>query len=184
MLRLDPALHARLRDQAGASGLSLNEYCARRVATEIAGISLQVGPAAAVRRAARLVGNELVAIAAYGSWARGEATPESDVDLLVVVERTLPLRRELYRRWDEQPVSWDGFPVEPHFAHLPDPAERVAGLWAEVALDGIVLLDDRLRLSARLVPVRRDIAESRIVRRTSHGQPYWVMGEVAADAQS
>jgi predicted nucleotidyltransferase len=179
VLRLDPEVHARLRRAAGEAGLSLNEYCARRLAADSVGLSARAGPAGAVGRASRLLGNHLVAVAVYGSWARGEPTSESDVDLLVVVERSVRISRDLYRRWDEVPVEWDGRRVEPHFASLPDPEERIAGVWAEVALNGIVLSDDELRLSERLVRVRRDIAEGRIVRRTSHGQPYWVVGEVA-----
>jgi len=179
LLRLDPALHARLREAARESEVSLNEYCVRRLATHSAGITPRTGPALAVGRAARLVGRDLIAVAVYGSWARGEAMAGSDVDLLVVVAPSVRLARGLYRKWDAEPVDWDGRPVEPHFVHLPDPLEMVAGLWAEVALDGIVLFDDELRLSARLVQVRRDIAERRIVRRTSHGQPYWVGAGVA-----
>jgi len=49
----------------------------------------------------------------------------------------------------------------------------VAGIWAEVALDGLVLFEQGLRLSTRLVQVRREIAAGRIVRRVAHGQPYW-----------
>jgi hypothetical protein len=177
VLRVDPDLHRQLRDSAGRSGLSLNEYCVRQLETGSGRAALDAGPAATVRRAVQIAGPDLVAVAAYGSWTRGEATPQSDVDVLLVVERSLPLRRELYRLWDREPVTWNGSPVEPHFAHLPAPEERVAGVWAEVALDGIVLLDTGLRLSARLVPVRHDIAEGRIVRRLSHGQPYWVVDQ-------
>jgi len=31
-----------------------------------------------------------------------------------------------------------------------------------------------LELPSRLAAIRRDIADGRIVRKTSHGQPYWV----------
>jgi hypothetical protein len=76
-------------------------------------------------------------------------------------------------------MAWSGHAVEPHFVTLADPGRVVAGVWAEAALDGIVLLDPDLRLSRRLIRVRHDIMTGRIVRRTAHGQPYWIVGEVA-----
>jgi predicted nucleotidyltransferase len=114
-----------------------------------------------------------VGIAAFGSWARRQAAAGSDVDLLIVVDGSVALTRELYRAWDEEPVSWEGLAVEPHFVHLPEENRVAAGLWAEVALDGIVLFERGLEISMRLTKVRRDIVAGRIVRKVSHGQPYW-----------
>jgi len=109
----------------------------------------------------------------YGSWARGEATEGSDVDLLVVVDEAVRITRDLYRRWDETEVSLEGHLVEPHIAHLPADGALVSGLWAELAVDGLVLVDRELRISRRLARVRRELFEGRIVRRHAHGQPYW-----------
>jgi hypothetical protein len=67
-----------------------------------------------------------------------------------------------------------GHRAEPHFVHLPDASRTVLGLWAEVAVDGIVLFARSLELPRRLVRIREDIAAGRIVRRLAHGQPYWV----------
>ena len=50
---------------------------------------------------------------------------------------------------------------------------RFSGLWAEVALDGLVLLEREWSLSEHLARVRRAIAAGRLVRRVVHGQPYW-----------
>jgi predicted nucleotidyltransferase len=183
VLRLDPALHARLRDAARQTGTSLNAYCADRLArSHGSGLSTMPDAVAVTARAVQLFGDRLVAVAAYGSWARGDAVAASDVDLLIVLEPDARLGRELYRRWDEEPMEWSGRTVEPHFVTLAPPDRTVAGVWAEVALDGIVLLDPELRLSARLVQVRHDIVAGRIVRRLSHGQPYWVIEEVARGA--
>jgi len=178
VLRLDPALHARLREDARRQGKSLNACCADRLAQGRAGLSSSGAAAAVVNRARLLMGGALVGIVAYGSWAHGETVVTSDVDVLVVLETRTPIRRALYRRWDEAPVEWEGREVEPHFVALPGPDDPVAGLWTEAAIDGIVLCDDTLRVSARLVRVRHDVLEGRIVRRTSHGQPYWVFPEV------
>ena len=174
VLRIDPGLHAVLRRAAGEAGLSLNDYCARRLAFPGADVAALPGAGAVVARAAGLFGADLVGVAAFGSWARGDATSGSDVDVLVVLEATVPLTRQLYREWDGRPIEWSGRPIEPHFLHLPTPERTGAGIWAEVALDGIVLFARDRRLPAFLSKVRRDIAARRIVRRIVQGQPYWV----------
>jgi predicted nucleotidyltransferase len=132
LLRLGAGLHAALKQAARVSGLSLNDYCARKPAAPM-GIAARHGAIDAVDRAAALAGDALVGLVVFGSWARGDLTDSSDVDVLVVVDRSLRLTRALYRQWDQRPVTWDGRPVEPHFVHLPDAGERVSGLWAEVA---------------------------------------------------
>jgi predicted nucleotidyltransferase len=173
VLRIDPGLHGALREAARAMGLSLNEYCARKLAApspEFAGVGLAT---AAVQRAAAVLDEGLIAVAAFGSWARTELHDESDVDLLVVAENDTKLSRRLYLAWDEAPIRWRGHRVEPHFVHFPDPGRTLIGLWAEVAIDGIIFFARDLTLPRLLADVRRDIAAGRIVRKVVHGQPYW-----------
>ena len=172
VLRIEPGLHQALRGAARECGVSLNDYCARRLAGPANGC--EAGDAAhALRRATLLFGDTLVGVAAFGSWVRGEAAATSDVDLLIVLETGVALTRDLYRRWDDTPVSWDGREVEPHFVHLPDPGTVTGGVWAEAAMDGVVLFERRLSVSQRLAAVRRHILSGRLVRRLIHGQPYW-----------
>lgn len=173
LLRIAPGLHAALRRAAADAGVSLNDYCARKLSAPVGDLAALEGASKAVERAAVIFGERLVGIAAFGSWARQQAAAGSDVDLLVVVESSVTLTRDLYRAWDEGPISWEGHSVEPHFVHLPEESRLVAGVWAEVALDGIVLFERGLRVSMRLSRVRRDIVAGRIVRKVSHGQPYW-----------
>lgn len=173
LLRLPSHLHAALQAAARAQGFSLNEFLTRRLAAPATSLSASDGAIAVVTRAAELLGPALLAVAVYGSWARGEVTDASDVDVLIVVDRSVALDRALYRRWDTAPVRWRGRSVDPHFVHLPRENESVAGVWGEVAVDGVVLFERDDRLSARLVRVRRAIAEGRLVRRTVHGQTYW-----------
>jgi hypothetical protein len=173
-LRLPAALHSALQAAARTAGLSLNEYCARRLAGSGPALSVDADAAALVSRAAEVAGDALLAVVIYGSWARGDSTATSDVDALVVVDRRLGLTRAVYRTWDESPVCWQGRAVDPHFVHLPHGAFN-AGVWGEVAIDGIVLFERDPRLSAHLARVRRAMAEGRLVRRVVHGQPYWAM---------
>jgi hypothetical protein len=172
VLRIDPRLHEVLRTAAAGAGMSLNEYCARKLADPGRGTG---GPAAgAVRRALDVAGEGLVGVLAYGSWAREEFGAESDVDVLVVVDGSVAISRGLYRSWDAEPVCWEAHAVEPHFVHLPGPSDRLTGTWAEAAVEGVVLYERGFELSKRLVALRRRIADGALVRRRAHGQPYWV----------
>jgi predicted nucleotidyltransferase len=174
LLRISPELHEDLRRSAAQAGLSLNDHCARRLGAPAGVLDAWPAAADAVRRCAALFPDRLLGVVLFGSQARGDVHDASDADLLIVLESSSPITRELYRRWDEARVTWGGRSVEPHFVHLPDEERTVAGLWAEVALDGIVLHARSATLPVRLARVRRDIASGRIVRRTIHGQPYWV----------
>ena len=173
VLRLDPGLHARLREEAATRGISLNAHCARRLVAP-GGVSPGFEDAVdTVRRAGELMGESLIAVVVFGSWARGELADTSDVDVLIVIDGDVPITRELYRRWDESPTAWGGRTVDPHFVHLPPPRMTPTGLWAEVAVDGIVLHDPRHRLFPRLAALRRTLAEGRLRRKTIHGAGYW-----------
>lgn len=172
VLRIDPVLHAALREAARRAGVSLNDYCARKLALPAIGVA--VPAAAVVTRAASLLGDDLAGLVVFGSWARDELAEGSDVDVLVIVESRVPIRRGLYRAWDADPLTWDSRPVEPHFVRLPEAGARVSALWAEVAIDGLVLIDRDLSVSRRLAEIRRRIAAGEIVRRRAYGQPYWV----------
>src|SRR5262245_37380424 len=84
LLRIDASLHAGLREAARGAGLSLNEYCARRLAAPVGGPGAGPDASAVVASAAALFGTDLIGVVAFGSWSRGELADSSDVDLLVV----------------------------------------------------------------------------------------------------
>jgi predicted nucleotidyltransferase len=175
LLRLPTSVHAALQAAARDARLSLNEYCTRRLAGPATRLSVSEDAVRAVRAAADLLGDHLVSVVLYGSWPAGHAASLSDVDLLIVVERSVGLTRGLYRRWDQRPITWNDRPVDPHFAHVPRRDEDPTGLWAEVAVSGIVLFERGDRVSAHLVRVRSAIADGKLVRKISHGQPYWTV---------
>lgn len=169
LVRMPPSLHAALGGAARAAGMSLNEYCVRRLAS--AGTA-DGDAATLLARASSVAGDSLKAVLLHGSWARGEATVASDVDALIVVDRSVELNRALYRLWDAEPIAWQGHSVDAHFVHVPKD-ETFSGLWAEAAIDGQVLFDRDGSVFKHLLRVRRAIAEGRILRRVVHGQPYW-----------
>jgi len=171
LVRIDPDLHAHLRVEARRAGISLNDCCVRKLSSPEPGLS---APAlATLRHVESVLGEPVLGAVVYGSWARGETTSESDVDVLLVLPATADITRELYRRWDAGPPGWEGRVIEPHFVRLPDPGAEITGTWAEAALDGIVLFDPTLLVSRTLSSIRRRMADGEIVRRMAHGQPYW-----------
>lgn len=178
VLRTRPALHGALRSAARHAGLSLNEYCVRRLAAPAAERASDA--LAVIAWASDAFGDALCGVVVYGSWARDEATSESDVDVLVVLDASVALTRDIYRTCDLAPLSWDGHPVQVQIVRMPA-ADRAggSGLWPEIALDGIVMFERDFELSRRLVAIRRAIADGRLVRRTAHGQPYWTTKEAA-----
>ncbi|MXY25757.1 MAG: toxin-antitoxin system HicB family antitoxin [Acidobacteria bacterium] len=173
VLRMPPALHTALDGAAQASGLSLNAYCVRHLAAAGLGAAGDEDAGALITRARAVAGDALSAVLLHGSWVRGEATPASDVDALIVVDSRLSLSRDLYRQWDAQPITWRGRRMDPHFVQPAAGEGQFSGLWAEVALDGIVLYERDWKVSAHLAKIRRAIAAGRLVRRVVHGQPYW-----------
>lgn len=174
LLRLPTTLHAVLQNTAEREGLSVNEYCVRRLGAPASPLGTDPDAMQLLRHARELFGDQLVGILLYGSWVRGEASERSDVDALVVVETGVELTRALYREWDARPLTWAGRDVDAHFAHLPGEAPVTGGVWAEAAVDGLVLFERDDRLSAQLRRVRRAIADGRIIRRSVHGQSYWI----------
>jgi len=171
LLRLPPALHASLRDAARDAGLSLNEYCVRALA---AAPGASVGPGAAVAtRATAAFGAEFVGAVVHGSWARGEASASSDVDVLVVLASANRVTRSTYEAWDVEPITHDDREVDVHFAALPVGDVDPGPMWLEVAIDGIVAVDRDHQVARYLGEVRRRIAGGAWTRRTAHGHPYW-----------
>lgn len=172
-LRIRPELHASLRAAARAAGTSLNDFCARKLASPGGPMDQAVG--AVVDRAGSILGESLTGVVAFGSWARGDEAASSDLDVLVVVGEGVPIARGLYRRWDDGPaLHWDGHEVTPHFVSRPSRSEEVSGLWAEVALDGLVLFERELAVSRYLADVRRRILRGELSFRVADGQSYWV----------
>lgn len=179
LLRMDQQLHRSLQKVAAQKSLSMNELCCLRLQwpSALEQLALPVGEmlVAAGNVAQELFGEHLRGVLLFGSWARGTARETSDIDLLFVLSSKVAIKRHIYREWDKKTSEWST-KVEPHFVHLPTDQKNISSLWAEVALDGVVLLDPSGQIHQYLQQTRRKIAEGDLVAKQVHGHLYWVHG--------
>lgn len=106
-IQISPHLRRRLAKRKAHPRQPYEEVVARALdaadAVELAPFPSHLAPALAdvlggLKRAlARLYGERLVRLVLYGSVARGEARPDSDVDVLVVLRGDVDRARELER---------------------------------------------------------------------------------------
>ena len=111
-----------------------------------------------------LLGDRLVGLVLYGSYARGTARPESDLDLFLLAEG---LPEDPFERLAALPKP----PAEVANGALRDPpvsvraltpvefARGIASLDLDLAVDGRILLDRNGYTADRLAVVRRRIEE-------------------------
>lgn len=173
LLRLPASLHRVVQASADRAGVSVNEYCVRTLSAPGPGLAL-AGPWLDVLiRADELFHGRMAGAIAHGSWARGTAGPDSDLDVAIVLDSDVPLVRSMYRQWDTKPLSWEGRHVDVHFVHLPTSGVPVSAFWYELSIDGIVLSERADAVSSHLRSARHAIASGRVIRKLVQGQPYW-----------
>jgi hypothetical protein len=140
---------------------------------------------AAVRDAAvATYGERLIALAIFGSWARGEATPASDLDLLVVAAPLPPSRMKRVREF--RPVAdssraarsrvWSDHGPEIDIAPVfKTPQELAAGspLYLDMTLWRIVLFDRDGTLEAFLEGLRERMRALGSQRFAFKGGAFW-----------
>ena len=130
----------------------------------------------------RALGEDLVAIALFGSVARGQARPDSDLDLYVVTCRPIlgdPRLRTIWGRVDASPEYQElgaaGYrPTPSPVLHTIDELRRHSWILLDITHHGIVLYDPAALLERELNAVRRRMAElgSRRVE-LADGSWYW-----------
>lgn len=119
----------------------------------------------AVERLQAAFGDKLVGVALYGSRARGEAGPHSDVDLLVIV-------RDLPAHWQERTTALQtplrGITLDFDFSaygSTPEEFEKYfPSIYLDMGLDGIVLYDTDQYLAQKLARIRDIIQETGLRR--------------------
>jgi hypothetical protein len=94
------------------------------------------------------------------------------VRLLVVLNNQKKITRADYNLCPDLEASNPR--IEPHLVILPETQAPVTGLWAEIAMSGLILLDPSLEIQRYLSKVRNLIAEGKLLRKRAHGHDYWV----------
>jgi len=120
------------------------------------------------------LGPNLVALALFGSRARGEARESSDVDLILIAH-DLPRNPFARRRLVQEPLLEEGIPSVSVLARTVDEfMADVTPLHLDLAADAVILYDPEEFLSSKLERVRRLIQEGGLSRqRTAHGWAWW-----------
>lgn len=195
VIRMRASLHARLRKEAMATGQSLNQVCVSRLKadkTSEAGLAIKSAALESIlpgfwEAVLQRWRDEIIGLILFGSAARGDATEDSDIDLLLIMKPEVKITRDLYRLWDkfcdENRSLPDHSKISPHFAALPGSVHEAGGLWYETAIEGIVLWECDLRISRFLASVRKAMGQGKIRRRMAHGSPYWIKETEERDAQ-
>lgn len=180
LVRTDRLLHRRLLNHAKVNQQSLNELCLERLSipSSLEGRAHELGRHV-VAKADLIFKGALKGVIFYGSQARKEGRKDSDWDFLVVIDESIDLKREIYRKWDNLWPLELSQKVEVHFAQTPKSTAVATGFWSEIALDGIVLFERDFAVSLHLIRIRHEIANGVIMRQTIHGQSYWIRKEVA-----
>lgn len=129
-------------------------------------------------------GERLTSLAVFGSWARGTATPVSDLDLLVVAQSLPPSRMKRVREFDtveaatqtERALVWGtnrpAIELAPVFK---TPAELAAGspLYLDMTLWCVVLFDRDHTLGEYLTGLRARMEALGSMRKTFKGGVFW-----------
>jgi predicted nucleotidyltransferase len=128
------------------------------------------------------IGDDLVAIALFGSVARGQAGPDSDLDLYVVTRRPTLGDSRLRAMWGRIDASLEyqalvraGYrPTPSPIPHTVDDLVRHPWILLDIAHHGVILYDPERVLERELAAVQRRMAElgSRRVE-LADGSWYW-----------
>ncbi len=178
VLRIPADMHESLSAMARSKKLSLNQLCVSlldeglnregdepKFFEDLKTLSLQLK---------KHFGASLCGTALFGSYATGDATSASDIDLLIVLNGGTPVERNLYKWWDDNVIWNDGATLNPHFVNIPDDAEQAGGLWLEVATSGRILYENGSALTDLFKKIKGLLDEGRVRRYTSNGHSYWI----------
>lgn len=137
-----------------------------------------------VKSCRAVYGNDLVSVVLFGSWARGVATPESDIDLLIVVDglpRGRTRRLEAFERVEvdtEVPrrKMWNDCAQIPELSPIfktPEEVRRGSPLFLDMTEWCRILWDRDGFFASYLEDLRRRMKMLGTRRRRAKGGYYW-----------
>lgn len=177
VLRVPSALHKELSTLAHKEGVSLNSLCLQLISTAIHGPEVQSSWKErldeVITYLQKQYDKDLLGIIAFGSRITGTATETSDLDLLVVLNSNVSIRRGLYRDWDNSNPQIPVCLLDPHFTHLPSDILNAGAVWLEAATTGEIIYDPHHKIQTVLSCLKQPIESGKIRRGWSHGHPYW-----------
>lgn len=178
VLRTDTKQHHVLQKSAEKMSQSLNERCVQLISVGMCcenEVSREFAPFLIQLKDKYKDG--LIGAVGFGSSIRGDYFASSDFDLALIFDNSIEIKRKLYSVLEPQLEEFNATlarSVEVSCVHLP---QTPSGLWAELATDGLVLMDPKRRIEQSLRWMRHKIAAGEISRRSGpHGQGYWLIG--------
>ncbi len=123
---------------------------------------------------AKMLGDEFVGMALFGSWARSEAREDSDVDVLVVFKSLggMRIRSSVYKviaRYVKRPVTL----VDIRLSELMEEGFELTPLLINIVADAVIIYD-RGGVRSFIDRGRRLIEKARLVRyKTPDGKYGW-----------
>ena len=180
IVRLPETLHKKLVQRAMEHHISLNQTCIELLqvgfgpSTSSKKNDLHVLLEPELEKLKKKFGKKWMGVVLFGSRVQGTARENSDLDVMIILDKTVPLRRNLYRWWDENmqfpPKAGE---VNPHFVHFPDSAAKAGSLWLEVALHHDIVWEQGETVSSFFENLLSEIKAGKWTRLFSNGHPYW-----------
>jgi predicted nucleotidyltransferase len=170
LLRRPVALQDLIRLKARERNTSINSMLVEAIQKGVTASGVEGYEGRIIELAKSEFGSCFVGLLLYGSKARGDAYDTSDTDILVVVDPSVRITRDLYRVWDATLPST----LSINISHLPAAARDAGSLWLECALDARILFDPTGVLRRRLDEIKDLIVSGAFIRRATHGQGYWI----------
>jgi uncharacterized protein len=128
-------------------------------------------------------GTALLSVVLFGSWARGEARPDSDIDLLIVATDPPTARLDRFRLWHRVALQ-----VSPDLARQlavivfsAEEAKRTRPFYLDLVHEGVLLYDRDGFFRDVLSALEQRLARLGAKRaRDRHGHPYWILKEASS----